>query len=136
MEKQVEKSAERINKMVDVDLITFKNSLVKDQKNNDLLNIVKDKLQSLPVGVSYKNSNEFILWVCKLVENIILKDEKINKKDLVISILKQVLNLNDIECKALGDVIEFLHSNNMIQKIKVVKKIKKSVYSLFEKKVF
>jgi len=131
----MEKSVERLGKVVDVDLVSLKNSLIKDQRIADINVVVKDKLQSLPNTVSYKNNSEFILYVCKLVENIIVKSDNINKKDLVLSVLRACLALNDAEVKVAGDIIEFLHSNGMIQKIKQLKKVKKSCISWFEKKV-
>lgn len=131
----MEKSLERLSKVADVDLVSFKNSLIKDQRVADLNIIVKDKIASLPPNVSYKNNNELILYVCKLVENVVCKKDNINKKDLVISILRPLLALNDVEAKLTGDIIEFLHSNSMIHKIKQVKKIKSSVVSWFKKKV-
>jgi len=131
----MEKSIERLNKVADVDLVSLKNSLVKDQRIADLSIIVKDKIASLPPNVSYKNNNELILYVCKLVENVICKKDGLNKKDLVINILRPLLGLNDAEVKLMGDVIEFLHSNGLIQKIKNVKKIKNSIISWFKKKV-
>lgn len=131
----MEKSSERLEKFTDVNLITIKNSLVKDQKSNDLIVVVKDKLQSLPPNVIYKTNTEFILYVCKLVENVILKSDGVNKKELVLKIMREVIGCNDAECKLVGEIIEFLHSNGMIQKIKVVKKFKNSVLSWIKKKV-
>ena len=131
----MEKSSERLEKLADVNLITIKNSLVKDQKTNDLSVVVKDKLQSLPPNVNYKTNTEFILYICKLVENVILKSDGVNKKDLVLNIMRTVLGCNEPECKLVGEIIEFLHSNGMIQKIKVVKKFKNSVLSWMKKKV-
>lgn len=132
----MEKSSERLEKLADVNLITIKNSLVKDQKTNDLIVVVKDKLQSLPPNlISYKTNSEFILYVCKLVENVILKSDGVNKKELVLNIMRTVLGCNDAECKIVGEIIEFLHSNGMIQKIKNVKKFKSSVLSWMKKKV-
>jgi hypothetical protein len=132
----MEKSSERLEKLADVNLITIKNSLVKDQKSNDLIIVVKDKLQSLPPNLLlYKTNSEFILYVCKLVENVILKSDGVNKKELVLKIMREVVGCNDAECKLVGEIIEFLHSNGMIQKIKVVKKFKNSVLSWIKKKV-
>jgi hypothetical protein len=131
----MEKSVERLNKVADVDLISLKNSLVKDQRVADLNIVVKDKIASLPPNVSYKNNTELILYVCKLVENVICKKDGLNKKDLVINILKPLLSLSDAEAKLTGEIIEFLHSNGMIQKIKKVKKLKSSIVSWFKKKV-
>ena len=131
----MEKSIERLNKVADVDLVSLKNSLVKDQRVADLSIIVKDKIASLPPNVSYKNNSELILYVCKLVENLICKKDGLNKKDLVINILRPLLGLTDAESKLTGEIIEFLHSNGLIQKIKNVKKIKNSIVSWFKKKV-
>jgi len=131
----MEKSIERLNKVADVDLISLKNSLVKDQRIADLSIIVKDKIASLPPNVSYKNNTELILYVCKLVENVICKKDGLNKKDLVINILRPLLGLNDAEVKLTGEIIEFLHSNGLIQRIKQVKKLKNSIISWFKKKV-
>ena len=130
------KSSERLEKFTDVNLITIKNSLVKDQKSNDLIIVVKDKLQSLPPNLLlYKTNSEFILYVCKLVENVILKSDGVNKKELVLNIMRTVVGCTEVECKLVGEIIEFLHSNGMIQKIKVVKKFKNSVLSWIKKKV-
>ena len=131
----MEKSVERLNKVADVDLISLKNSLVKDQRIADLNIVVKEKIASLPPNVSYKNNSELILYVCKLVENVICKKDGINKKDLVINILRPLLGLNDAEAKLTGEIIEFLHSNGLIQRIKQAKKLKSSIVSWFKKKV-
>ena len=105
----MEKSSERLEKFTDVNLITIKNSLVKDQKSNDLIIVVKDKLQSLPTNINYKTNTEFILYICKLVENVILKSDGVNKKELVLKIMREVVGCNDAECKLVGEIIEFLH---------------------------
>lgn len=131
----MEKSVERLNKVADVDLISLKNSLIKDQKISDLSIVVKDKIASLPPNISYKNNTELILYVCKLVENVIVKKDAINKKDLVISILKPLVGLNDTEAKLTGEIIDFLHSNGLIQRVKQVKKIKNSIVSWIKKKM-
>ena len=106
----MEKSTERLKKFTDVKLITIKNSLVKDQKSNDLIVVVKDKLHSLPPNLLlYKTNSEFILYVCKLVENVILKSVGVNKKELVLNIMRTIVGCNDAECKLVGEIIEFLH---------------------------
>ena len=131
----MEKSAERLGKVADVNLVTMKNSLIKDQRIADLNIIVKDKLASLPPSISYKNNSEFILYVCKLVENVVCKADGLNKKELVLNILKPLLGLNDAESKVAGEIIEFLHSNGLIQAIKKSKKIKSSIVSWLKKKI-
>ena len=59
-----------------------------------------------------------ILLVCNIVENTINKSDKVNKKDVVIDIFKQINHItceNDINL--LGSLIEFLHSNDKIKKL-------------------
>jgi hypothetical protein len=70
-----------------------------------------------------------------LVENVVCKADKLNKKELVLNILKPLLSLSDAESKTAGEIIEFLHSNGMIQAIKKSKKIKSSILSWLKKKI-
>ena len=80
-----------------------------------------------------KQCSEFLLYVCKIVENLVIKSDNINKKEFVIDLFKALFGLNDPECKLLGSSIDFLHSNSLISKIKTSKKmwstLKKSVLS-------
>ena len=116
-------STARIEKSVDLSLIKPKNQLLKAQKLNDLINIVKQKVCEFPASHNLKSCQEFLLMVCNLVEEIVKKSDKINKKELVINVLKSVLVLSEAES------IEFLWSNDLIQKIpsskKAVKWLKK-----------
>jgi len=129
-------SIERLSKIADPSLVNFKNSIIKDQKVNDLTSLVKTSLQNLPSNISYKQNSEFILYVCKLIENYIFKVDKLNKKEIVINILRSVLSLTDAECKMADGIIEFLHQNGMIHQVKVSKKINKSISNWVKKKIF
>ena len=122
-------STARIEKSVDLSLIKPKNQLLKAQKLNDLINIVKQKVSEFPASHNLKSCQEFLLMVCNLVEEIVKKSDKINKKELVINVLKSVLVLSEAESKLVDASIEFLWSNDLIQKIpsskKAVKWLKK-----------
>ena len=122
-------STARIEKSVDLSLIKPKNQLLKAQKLNDLINIVKQKVCEFPASHNLKSCQEFLLMVCNLVEEIVKKSDKINKKELVINVLKSVLVLSEAESKLVDASIEFLWSNDLIQKIpsskKAVKWLKK-----------
>ena len=123
-------SQERLSKL-NVDLINPKNNLLKSQKFNDILVLLKQKITEYPPNHILKQCNEFLLFVCKVVEEVIVKADKVNKKEFVIDLFKLLFGLNDPECKLLGSSIDFLHSNNMISKVKNSKKfwscLKKSV---------
>ena len=71
------------------------------------------------------------MYVCKIVEKLVIKSDNINKKEFVIDLFKALFGLNDIECRALGSSIDFLWSNGMISKIKTTKK----VWNCFKKSV-
>lgn len=112
----------RIEKTVDLTLIKPKNQLLKAQRLNDLINIVKQKALEFPASHNLKVCQEFLLMVCNLVEEIVKKSDKINKKELVINVLKSVLSLNEPECKVVDASIEFLWGNGLIQKVASTKK--------------
>ena len=131
----IAESISRLSKFGDVSLISLKNNLVKDQKMSDLVIVVREKVNSLPKEKSYKTDVEIVLYVCKLVENFILKSDNVSKKEFVIQILCSVLclDLNEIEiCKGM---IDFLWNNQLILKTKISKVVKNEFVNLIKKKV-
>ena len=76
------------------------------------------KIAEYPPSHILKQCTEFLLYVCKVVENIVIKSDKVNKKEFVTDLYKALFGLNDPESKLLSSSIDFLHSNNMISKIK------------------
>ena len=126
-------SVDRLASKVNVDLINPKNNLLKSQKFSDILALLKQKVSEYPPNHILKQCNEFLLYVCKIVEEVVVKGDKINKKDFVIDLFKQLFSLNDSECKLVSSSIDFLWSNGLISKIKTSKKlwnmIKKAVSS-------
>ena len=126
-------SVDRLASKVNVDLINPKNNLLKSQKFSDILALLKQKIAEYPPNHVLKQCNEFLLYVCKIVEEVVVKGDKINKKDFVIDLFKQLFSLNYPECKLVSSSIDFLWSNGLISKIKTSKKlwnmIKKAVSS-------
>ena len=124
-------SIERLSSKIDVDLINPKNNLLKVQNFADILTLLKQKVGEYPPTHNLRLCSEFLLLTCKLVENLVIKSDNINKKEFVIDLFKALFNLTEPECKLLGSSIEFLHSNSLISKIKTSKKI----FSFFKKRV-
>ena len=124
-------SVDRLSSKIDVDLINPKNNLLKVQKFADVLALLKQKVAEYPPSHILKQCSEFLLYVCKIVENLVIKSDNINKKEFVIDLFKALFGLNDIESRALGSSIDFLWSNGMISKIKTTKK----VWNCFKKSV-
>ena len=115
-------SVARLEKVVDLSLIKPKNALLKSQRFNDLLVLLRQRIAEYPTTHQLKTCQEFLLYVTKIVEELVKKSEGINKKELVINLFKALFALNDAECKILDASIEFLWSNGLISKIKSSKK--------------
>ena len=116
-------SVDRLASKINVDLINPKNNLLKSQKFSDILALLKLKIAEYPPNHILKLCSEFLLYVCKIVENVIVKSDKVNKKEFVIDLFKALFALNDPESKLLGNSIDFLWSNGLISKIKTSKKL-------------
>ena len=115
-------SNERLKKKVDFDLLKPQNALKKSQVANDLVVVLKQKVADYPATHNLKSCNEFLLYTCKIVENLIKKSDGINKKELVKDVFKQLFNLQPAELLLIDSAIEFLWGNNLIVKIPLIKK--------------
>lgn len=135
LERQYDKAVERLNSISNPALISVKNSIVKNQKQDDILLIVKDKLAGLSNPQQYKLCNDFLLYVCKLVEAFFVKKDKADKKQVVLDIMRAVFGHNDTELKLVSTAVEFLFSNGLISKVKLSKSLKHSVSNWFKKKL-
>lgn len=118
-------SQSRLEKKVDLSLIKPQNSLKKAQLLNDLLVVLKQKIADYPASHNLKICNEFLLMVCKLIEEVVKKSDSINKKQLVLDLFKSMFNMQPPELVVLDSAVEFLWSNGLICKIPVVKKCQK-----------
>ena len=118
-----ETPSDRLAKICDISAITTKNGLIKVQKLNDMLVILKEKVLTYPLSYALKSCNEFLLLVCKVVENYVLKSDKLDKKKVVLDLYRQLFPLSEPEIKLIDLGVEFLHSNNMISVVKKTKKV-------------
>ena len=57
------------------------------------------------------------------MEEVIVKADNVNKKEMVIDLFKALFSLNEPESKLLSSSIEFLWSNGLISKIKTSKRV-------------
>ena len=118
-------SLERLQQVADPTLISVKNGLVKVQKQNDVLLVLREKIATYPATYALKSCNEFLLYVCKLIEAVILKKDKIIKIDFLVTLYRQLfVGLTEPEVTLIKSGVEFLHSNKMIRNIKTSKRVK------------
>ena len=118
-----ETPSDRLAKICDISAITAKNGLIKVQKLNDMVVILKEKVLTYPLSYTLKSCNEFLLFVCKIVENYVLKSDKLDKKKVVLDLYRQLFPLTEPDIKLIDLGIEFLHSNNMISAVKKSKRV-------------
>ena len=106
-----------MNNLPDPDLVVFKNVLHKNKTENDIINIVLKKLASLNEDLKkYKFCCEMALYICNLVEHLVAEN-RFDKKKIVITIISSIFNLNLNEVSVYDNMIEFLHSNQLIEKV-------------------
>lgn len=105
-----------------MEYVKFKRQLAKVDLEKHLLQVLDERIKSLPNYSELRLNPEMILLCCNLIENGSKKKHKIQKKELAIRVLSSVFNYNPVDTKNASDVIEFLHANNRIKKIKVARK--------------
>ena len=79
---------------------------------------------------------ELICMSLNLVENLVVKKDKIDKKQIIIQVFSKLFSLNPIEQNQFCDHIEFLLDNNKVNKIKKLKKYYKHTIDFLKKKLF
>jgi hypothetical protein len=106
-----------MDNLPDPDLVVFKNVLHKNKTENDIMNIILKKVSLLNDDLKkYKFDAEFLLYICNLVEHLV-GSNKFDKKKLVLNIVSSIFNLNLNETEVISNLVEFLHSNNLIKKV-------------------
>jgi hypothetical protein len=103
--------------MNSLDLIPTTQSLGLEIKKQDAKEKIVERITQLKLtDQKYKFSQDLLLLVCNLTEHII-KDKKINKKEIVLDIYALIFALNATERVTIETQIEFLHSNKAIKKL-------------------
>jgi hypothetical protein len=119
----------------ELQLIPLRNNLLVDYKYTEAKNQIISRLGELHLcDGKYKNDNQLLNLICELVEHLIVKKDKIVKKDLVVDIYLALFGLTDDEKKTLENNINFLWSNAMIKKVSMYKLFKTGVKEWFRKK--
>lgn len=112
--------------MQSVDLVKYKNGLNNHVKRNNLILKIVEKITNIPKFQELTQPNihsELILLVCSIIENTVIKKDKIDKKQLCIDIFTELGFIkNESDKEHVKNIIEFLHSNKHIKKIKTYKK--------------
>jgi hypothetical protein len=114
-------------------LVKPKYDLLVNIKFNKLVEFIIKEVQNIPEYTKHKNNLELIKLICNMVENKVVKKDKVNKKEVVIEGLRRVFNLVEDELKNLESFIDFLHVNKKIKKLSLLKKYVIPISKIFLK---
>ena len=119
------------------ELVVFKNTLAAHVKQNKIIDDVCKIISEIPELNRMKLDPELTVYVCNIIENLIDKNEKkeISKLQLASMILTKACNLEENELDAVIKQIKFLDNNGRIKKASTVKKLSKSAWGWFKRKV-
>jgi hypothetical protein len=121
--------------MVDLQIIPLRNNLLVDFKYNEVKSKIIARLNELNLNQNqYRLDNEFLTLLCNLIEHLVIKKDKLDKKALAISIMADVFGLTEEEKTAVSNNIEFLCGNKMIKKVSFYKLFKTGMREYFRKK--
>jgi len=121
--------------MADLSVITIKNGLFTDYRFNEVKNAIVKRLTELNmIHLKYKLDNEFLTLLTNLIEYLVAKKDKINKKALALEIMKDFFAATDEDLEIIGKNIEYLHNNKVIKKVSFWKLFKAGFCEWFKKK--
>lgn len=114
-----------------------KNSLDKTVKRNEIITKIIKRVQDLPDYRNFKDDLEVLLFVCMLVEHLVVNKknkEKIDKKEIVLDVYEKCFG-NSINKDTIGKNVQFLFDNKRIKKMSLIKIICGNISDWFERKI-
>ena len=121
---------------LDLSFVKASSKLVKAEKLEVIYNAILSRVRALPDVNNLRNNTDLIHLICNLAENAIKKKwGKVDKKSFVVRVLNTLFTYNVVEKSQAEDVIDFLHSNNQINKVESSKKVYACGKNWIKKKV-
>lgn len=121
--------------MSDLSIIPIKNTLFTDFRFNEVKTAIVNRLTELGmIELKYKLDNEFLTLLVNMIEHLVLKKDKINKKELALGIMRDFFSANEDDLAIISKNIEYLHSNKVIKKLSYWKLFKAGLCEYFFKK--
>jgi hypothetical protein len=121
--------------MSDLSLIAIKNGLFTDFRFNEVKSAIIKRLTELNmIHLKYKLDNEFLTLLTNMIEYLVVKKDKIDKKALALEIMKDFFAATDEDLEIISKNIEYLHNNRVIKKVSFWKLFKSGLCEWFKKK--
>ena len=115
-----------------------KNGLDRTIKKAEIINKIIKRVQDFPDFRNFKDDMETLLFVCMLVEHLVINKknkEKIDKKELVIEVYEKCFGSNNVSKETISRNVQFLFDNKRIKKISIIRIICGSLNEWFNRKI-
>jgi hypothetical protein len=108
--------------------VKVKNSIKIFVKGNIIVDQIIKHLQQIPNYQNLKNDMELLEYICQMIEEMVKKgnrkkQNKIDKQQLVITILQQLFTLNPDEIEIVKTTINYFVANGIVKKKTILKKL-------------
>jgi len=121
--------------MNNLNLVSVNNQLAIDVKKSEVKTLIMARLNELNLNLpNYRGNSEFLLLILNLIEHLVVKKDKVSKKELAIEIINDIFNLSQDEKNTIQANIEFLWQNKNIKKVSYWKLFKAGFCEWFFKK--
>jgi hypothetical protein len=111
-----------------------KNSLSRNQKELKLIKLLVGEFQNFENKMLLSKDIETLRYICTQLENTVKTHGKIDKKNVVLSVYKQVFGDANVDLDFIDKSIEFLWENNKIKKLSSLKRYVYPVLNFFLKR--
>lgn len=116
-------------------VIPLKNNLYTDYREYDIKKQIFERIQQLGiVDNKYKLDNEFLTFLVNIIEYLVQKKDKIDKKKLALDIMREMFQASEEELILISKNIEYLFNHKSIKKVSFYKLFKVSFSEWFKKK--
>lgn len=118
-----------------LNLVPVNNQLAVDVKKSEVKTLIMTRLNELNLNLpNYRGNSEFLLLILNLIEHLVVKKDKISKKELAVEIINDIFNLSQDEKNTIEANIQFLWENKNIRKVSKWKLFKCGISEWFFKK--
>jgi hypothetical protein len=103
--------------------VKLKHNLLNMDLEKQLIEVIDQRIRTLPNYQELRLNPELVLLTCNLVENAVIdKHIKIDKKSLCLRVLTSIFTYTEADKKQVSETIEFLHCNKRIKKVSIFRK--------------
>jgi len=118
-----------------LEIIPLKNNILQEVRFNEVKDTIVLRLQHLKLlDKKHMLDPEFLIYLMSSIEYLVNKKDKLNKQELIFSILKDVFNAQEEEILAIQKIMDFLLANKAIKKVSYYKLFKTCVSEWLKKK--